>query len=140
MCSKKSNISQFLIRRSKAFTWRFWEINTWRLQLKNIQVWFVMMNQFVFTFNSKRNPIQNSRRIHTKMQKILHKQSVKNAIQNKSYAEFKKRQYRGPNSFDNYPKQISQLTMNHRKNPHKPTDLPHRCNTEPIVVWYSLEP
>ena len=61
--------------------WSFWEINTWRLKLINIQVWFVMINQFVVTFNSKRNPTQNSSRIHTKMQKILHKQYVKNAIQ-----------------------------------------------------------
>ena len=50
------------------------------------------LNQFVFTFSSKRNPTQNSNRIHTEFRKILPKQSVENPIQNgdqkKTYREF----------------------------------------------------
>ena len=95
-----------------------------------------MMNQFVFTFNSKRNPTQNlSKNPHKNAKntaKTICKEHNPKLRPNKTYTEFTKRQYRGPNSFDNYPTQISQLTLNHINNPHKPTYLPHRCNTEAI--------
>ena len=67
----------------------------------------------MFTLNSKKNPTESSNRIYTEMPKTLHKQFVKNPIQNRyknTYIKFKQRQYRD--------QKASKITLHRSHNSH----------------------
>ena len=94
------------------------------------------LNQFAFTFSSKRNPIQNSNRIHTEFWKILPKQSVKNQIQNKNQKNLyrihtEKKQQRTHTDPTPIPHRLrKEVTQNLHRPKTEPTQNPHRLRTE----------